>query len=110
MEQLDQLIDDENLGDIFWTSGHPAWSFLHIKEQKKYNIFEIKTFFLQESLKRGILTLGSHYLSFSHTKKEIDSLIEVYSKVLPMIKRHINNQNLLENIHGKILEPLFKIR
>jgi len=108
--KLDKLIEDEKLGDIFSTSGHPSWSFLHIKEQEKYNIFEIKTFFMQESLKLGVITLGSHNLSFSHTRKDIDILIEVYSKVLPMIKRHIDNQDLLENIHGKILEPLFKVR
>ena len=110
LEQLNQIIDNENLGDIFWTSGHPAWSFLHIKEQEKYNSFEIKTFFLQESLKRGVITLGTHNLSFSHTKREIDRLIEVYAEVLPMIKWHVNNQTLLENIHGEILEPLFKVR
>ena len=110
LQQLDRLIDDEELGDIFWTSGHPSWSFLHIKEQENYNSFEIKTFFLQESLKRGVITLGSHNISFSHTKKEIDNLLEVYSKVLPLIKKHIISQNLLENIHGKILKPLFKVR
>jgi glutamate-1-semialdehyde 2,1-aminomutase len=59
LEQLNQFIDSENLGDVFWTSGHPAWTFLHIKEQKEYLPFEIKTFFLQEVFKRGILTLGS---------------------------------------------------
>jgi glutamate-1-semialdehyde 2,1-aminomutase len=110
LERLNRIIDNENLGDIFWTSGHPAWSFLHIKEQEKYNSFEIKTFFLQESLKRGVITLGTHNLSFSHTKREIDKLIEVYAEVLPMVKRHVNDQTLLENINGEILEPLFKVR
>ena len=46
----------------------------HIKEQQKYNSFEIKTFFLQEMFKRGILALGLHNLSFSHSKKEIDKI------------------------------------
>jgi glutamate-1-semialdehyde 2,1-aminomutase len=110
LERLNKLINDNNLTDIFWTSGHPAWSFLHIKEQQKYNSFEIKTFFLQEMLKRGILTLGTHNLSFSHTKKEIDKLLEAYADVLPMIKKNIDNQTLLENIYGEILKPLFKVR
>jgi glutamate-1-semialdehyde 2,1-aminomutase len=68
------------LQDIFHTSGHPAWSFLHIKEQEQYTALEIKTFFLQEMFKRGILTLGSHNLSFSHTKADIDSLLGVYQE------------------------------
>lgn len=108
--RLERLIKDKDLESIFWTSGHPAWSFLHIKDQEKYNSFEIKTFFLQETLKRGILTLGMHNLSFSHNKESIDKLLNVYTEVLPMIKQHIDNQTLLENIQGEILQPLFKVR
>jgi len=98
------------LGAIFWTSGHPSWSFLHIKEQEKYSTFEIKTFFLQEMFKRGILTLGSHNISFSHTKEIVDQLLDVYAEVLPMVKENIKNQTLLENIQGDILQPLFTVR
>ena len=110
LERLNKLINDKNLGDIFWTSGHPSWSFLHIKEQKKYNTFEIKTFFLQEMFKRGILTLGSHNISFSHTKEIVDQLLDVYTEVLPMVKENIKNQTLLENIQGDVLQPLFTVR
>ena len=28
----------------------------------------------------------------------------------PMIEQHIRNQTLLDNIHGNILRPLFKVR
>jgi len=110
IQQLNQLIDIENLNDIFEVSGHPSWSFLHTKAQKSYSVFEIKTYFLQEMLKRGIITLGTHNLSFSHTEADIDNLIKVYAKVLPAIKQHIDNQTLLENVHGEILKPLFKVR
>ena len=108
--KLNKIISNENLGDIFKTSGHPSWSFLHIKDTSKYNSFEIKTFFLQEMFKRGILTLGTHNLSFSHKKKEIDRLIEVYAIVLPMTKEKIVDNSLLEHIDGDILEPLFTVR
>ena len=110
LEKLNQLINDKNLGDIFRTSGHPSWSFLHIKEQEKYDTFEIKTFFLQEMFKRGILTLGSHNISFSHTKEIVDQLLDVYTEVLPMVKENIKNQTLLESIQGDVLQPLFKVR
>jgi glutamate-1-semialdehyde 2,1-aminomutase len=108
--KLNKLIENKDLQSIFYTSGHPAWSFLHIKEQRKYNSFEIKTFFLQEMFKRRILTLGSHNISFSHTKEDINQLMKVYAEVLPMAKQHIDNQTLLENIQGEILKPLFKVR
>ena len=110
LESLNELIKNEGLSDIFWTSGHPSWSFLHIKDQENYNNFQIKTFFLQEMFKRGILTLGSHNISYSHTKENIDELLLVYAEVLPKIKLHIQNKDLLENIYCDILKPLFKVR
>ena len=110
LKNLNQLIDDKSLNTVFYTSGHPSWSFLLTKEQESYNAFEIKTFFLQEMFKRGILTLGSHNISFSHSKKIVDQLIEVYEEVLPLIDENINNQTMLENIQGDVLKPLFKVR
>jgi glutamate-1-semialdehyde 2,1-aminomutase len=110
MEGLDKIISNKGLDGIFWISGHPSWSFLHIKEQILYNSFEIKTLLSQELLKRGVLTLGSHNISFSHTKEDIEKLLKVYNEVLPLIKKNIDNKTLLEHIEGEILEPLFKVR
>ena len=110
LSELDQLIKKNKLNNIFYTAGHPSWSFLQIKEQQKYSSFEIKTFFLQEMFKRGILTLGAHNLSFSHTKDDLDNLILAYEDVLPMVKEKINNLSLIEAISGDILQPLFKVR
>ena len=110
LRRLDRLIKNENLEDVFWTSGHPSWSFLHIKAQDRYDVFEIKTFFLQEMFKRGVLTLGTHNISFSHTKKNIDQLLSVYAEVLPIVKKSIKNQTLFEDIQCAVLQPLFKVR
>ena len=110
IKQLQLLLDKKDLNDTFVIAGHPSWNFLQIKQQERYTTFEIKTLFLQEVFKRGILTLGSHNISFSHTKEDIDKLMSVYAKVLPMVKRHIDNQTLLENTQGDILQPLFKVR
>jgi glutamate-1-semialdehyde 2,1-aminomutase len=60
--------------------------------------------------KRGKLTLGTHNLSYSHKKDEVDSLLKVYEEVLPLIKSNIENHTLLENIKCDVLEPLFKTR
>jgi glutamate-1-semialdehyde 2,1-aminomutase len=109
-EQFDKLIIDHNLSDVISISGHPSWSFIQIKEYEGYNSFQINTFFLQEMFKRGKLTLGTHNLSYSHKKDEVDSLLKVYEEVLPLIKSNIENHTLLENIKCDVLEPLFKTR
>jgi glutamate-1-semialdehyde aminotransferase len=110
LKKLNQLIINEGLDDIFRTSGHPAWSFLQVKAQDKYTAFEIKTLFLQEMFKSGILILSSHNLNFSHSEEDIDKLISVYSGVLPLIKQSIDDGNLIEQLNCKPLQPLFQVR
>jgi len=110
LKKLNQLIIKEGLNDVFRTSGHPAWSYLQVKAQDKYTAFEIKTLFLQEMFKRGILILSSHNLNFSHSEEDIDKLISVYSEVLPLIKQSIDNDNLIEQLNCKPLQPLFQVR
>ncbi len=110
LKKLNQLIINEGLDDIFRTSGHPAWSFLQVKAQDKYTALEIKTLFLQEMFKNGILILSSHNLNFSHSEEDIDKLISVYSGVLPLIKQSIDDGNLIEQLNCKPLQPLFQVR
>ena len=110
LRKLNQLIINEGLDEIFWTSGHPAWSFLQVKAQDGYTSFEIKTLFLQEMFKRGVLILSSHNLNFSHSEEDIDKLILVYSEVLPLIKQSIDDDNLIEQLNCKPLQPLFQVR
>jgi len=105
-----KLIKDHQLENIVSISSFPSWSVLKFRELDSYSSFEVRTFFLQEVLKRGILTLGSHNLSFSHTQKDIDKLLDVYSEVFLLIGKHIKDETLIENIHGDILQPLFQVR
>lgn len=110
LQKLNQLIIDKDLSSIFQTSGHPSWSFLQIKAQDEYTVSDIKTLFLQEMFKAGFLILGSHNLSLSHSKKDVDDLILTYGKVLPLIKQCIKRGDLKQKLDCEPLQPLFSVR
>ena len=112
-----QLID--GLNDIIisldspkWLSltGHPTWSFLLIHDSIHYDSLTLKSLFLQEMLKNGILINGSHNLSFSHTKEDIETLLNTYKIVLPFIAQVIEKKNLEDVLEGSIIKPVFKVR
>ena len=46
--------------------GNPTWTFFIFKDFKKYKKEEIKTFFIQEVIKRGVFTFGTNNINFSH--------------------------------------------
>ncbi|MFQ3543030.1 aminotransferase class III-fold pyridoxal phosphate-dependent enzyme [Halobacillus rhizosphaerae] len=110
MSETERIITEHSLEDLFEIKGHPSWSFLVIKSFNNYSTWEIKTLFLQEMFKRGILTVGTHNLSYSHSDQDIKKLIDAYEEVLPLIKAAVVNNKLDQLLTCKPLQPLFKVR
>ncbi|MFO6421852.1 aminotransferase class III-fold pyridoxal phosphate-dependent enzyme [Motilimonas sp. KMU-193] len=91
----------------FFLGGHPSWTILSVQNDPHQLI---KSVFLQEMYQRGILTLGTHNLSFAHQEEHIDALISAYQEVIPFIETHLKNQTLDKALRGQAIEPVFKVR
>ncbi|BDD92216.1 glutamate-1-semialdehyde 2,1-aminomutase [Pandoraea sp. NE5] len=96
--------------DFLSVSGHPTWSFLLIKDTDRYSTWYLKTLFMQEMLENGILTFGTHNLSYSHSDADIDALFRAYDHTLPMLVRAVREGGIESMLKCKPLEPLFKVR
>lgn len=107
---LRDLITESNAEHIFSVSGHPVWSFLLINDIAPYTQWQIKTLFMQEMLERGILTLGTHNMSYAHSDSDLDTLFEAYQEVIPLLVKAIQENTLEKLLNCQTLEPLFKVR
>lgn len=110
LKKLNKLIIDLECEAFLTTAGHPSWSFLMISNTENYSSFEIKTLFMQEVLKRGVLTFGTHNISYSHSIKDIDTLLACYKQVFPILKEAVETNSLMEKLNCEPLQPLFKVR
>jgi len=110
MQGVQVLIDKYGLGDSLSISGHPSWSFLAFKDSSNASQWEIKTLFMQEVLARGILTLGTHNMSYCHSDEDVNTLLTCYDEVFPIIKAGLDNNCVERYLRCKALEPLFKLR
>lgn len=110
LTELNSLIERFELDSIFSTAGHPSWSFLVISDGLSADSFKLKTLFMQEMFERGILTLGSHNLSFAHSKESLEYLIKVYEDVLPKIMDADQNNTVDSLLKCQPLVPLFQVR
>lgn len=110
MERTNSLIKREGLTDYINISGHEAWSFLNFNIEDEVLLYEVRTLFMQETLSSGLITLGTHNLSYAHQDKEIDSLLDIYENVLPMIKDSLNKGSAKHLLRCESLKPLFKVR
>lgn len=110
IEGTRRIIDQESLGDAFSVSGHPTWSFLNIRDARGATAYEIKTLWMQEMLQQGILSVGSHNVSYAHSAADVAALLDAYAEVLPMIGRVLDEGRVRESLRCEPLAPLFKVR
>ena len=106
----EKLIIKHKLTKILNVTGHPSWSFINFLSHGKISPFTIRTLFIQEIFSRGIYTLGSHNLSYSHTNEDIKKLLTCYDEVFPIIHSALTKGNILKKLKCKPIKPLFKVR
>ena len=107
---VNRIISDLQLNNMISISGHPSWTFLNYFDINNYSKDVIKTYYLQELFKRGILCIGTHNLSHSHTPEDINTLLDVYREIFEALQLHIKNEALECELQCDILKPLFSVR
>jgi glutamate-1-semialdehyde 2,1-aminomutase len=110
LEKLASIVNEAGAADFLGVAGNPTWSFLLIKDTDTYSQWQIKTLFLQEMFARGILTIGSHNMSYSHSDADLDKLFAAYSEVIPMLLDAVRTRKLEAMLRCESLQPLFKVR
>jgi glutamate-1-semialdehyde 2,1-aminomutase len=102
-------IDRHGLGDVLSLSGHPTWSFLQFKDGRGHTLWEIKTLFMQEVFRRGVLAYGTHNLSYAHGEADLDRLATVYDEVFGVLAGALQT-GIRPLLECEVLQPLFKVR
>ncbi len=110
MDGVAERIARHRVADFISISGHPSWSFLLLKDVEGVSQWEIKTLLLQELFARGILSLGTHNLSYAHRMADIERLLAVYDEVFPLLHAGVFEGRMNELLRCKPLQPLFKVR
>lgn len=106
---LREVIAARKLGEVFSVSGHPSWTFMNIAASSG-PVFEIKTLLLQELFQRGILTIGTHNLSYAHSQDDIRALVAAYDGAMEVVKEALEGGDVRAKLRCEPLQPLFKVR
>jgi len=107
---VNTLIKKHDLGNVLSINGKDCWSFLIFEDTDIYSQWELKTLFLQEVFARGVLTLGTHNISYAHSDEDITRLLNAYNEVFMLLKETIEKNVMDKWLKTEPLVPLFKIR
>jgi glutamate-1-semialdehyde 2,1-aminomutase len=109
-DEIENLDSFKQLENIISFSGHPSWKFISWKLTGGYSSDQIKTFFMQEIFKNGVLVFGTHNISLGIKQRDIRIIIKAYDKALSAILNGLKSNNLGKLLEVPQLEPLFKVR
>lgn len=110
MDGVQALISSSGCSSFLSLAGAPVWSFLHFKDVDGYSQWQLKTLFMQEAFRRGILTYGTHNMSYAHSDRDIATLLKVYDEVFDILRSGVVSRELESKLECEVLEPLFKVR
>jgi glutamate-1-semialdehyde aminotransferase len=110
LDELGALLVSSGAGEWISVSGHPSWSVVSFSDAAPYSSWDLKTYFLQELLARGVLSLGSHNLSYAHSEADVDALLAAYAELLPSLAAAVREKRLERELRGERLAPLFRVR
>lgn len=109
-EAVTGLISENGLESVMTLVGFDPWRILSIQDQPGADAMAIKTLLISEMAQRGVLTLGSHNISYAQTEADLSQVVGAYRAVLPILADKLDRGRLVEELPVPPLVPVFKVR
>jgi len=91
-------------------SGNPTWTFLNWTLNSDALQNQVKTYFLQEMFRRGILVLSTNNITTTLSQKDISKILTAYAEVFGAISQALESDSLDTLLECQPIVPLFKVR
>lgn len=89
--------------------GFPCHPMFVLRDKNGNESPEIKSLFMQELVKRGILIhSGAINLCFSHNNNDIDRTLEACEDALKIVMKAIAANKVSEMLEGEVIQPVFR--
>jgi len=98
INEMKKSIYENNLSKTLKLEGFPSRSILITSDHHFASAEEIKTYWIQECAKKGILTSGNNILSLAHNEKVIQKIVNIYSSIFEDIKFSLLKGNLTKKL------------
>lgn len=108
MDGYNKLSRENKLEDYTQCIGLPAHSAIYFKDINGNESLELKSLFQQEVIKRGILTMGVHNISLSHSDDDIEKTLEAYNDAFKLMAQAVKSGNIEKFLEGKKIQPVFR--
>ncbi|MFH1985885.1 MAG: aminotransferase class III-fold pyridoxal phosphate-dependent enzyme [Pseudomonadota bacterium] len=108
-EGFNAIAAENGLGEYVESVGAPPRSVQIFRNLEKTPDLAVKTLFQQECVRRGVITLGCHNVSYAHTDPYVERILSVYREVLGVMGEIYRKGDRAEDyLDGPPAEPVFR--
>lgn len=91
-------------------TGTPPRSFFVFKDKEGNESLDMKSLFLQETVKRGVLFGGPAFISYSHSPSDIGKTIDASYEALKIVKKATDENAIDDYMEGKKMGTVYRPR
>lgn len=107
-EECKRIIEAHGIADRVRCLGYPPRHVFRFFDEGGRESLALKTLFLQETVRRGILTNSAHNISFAHGDAEVSRTLDAYRDVFQVLAQAIHEENVEEYLQAEPVEPVFR--
>lgn len=105
---MNTLIRKHGLIDSIEMVGFAPNLLMNFKDREGKISFVLKTIFLQEAIKRGLLFQGAFPVSYSHKKQEVVATLRVMDAVMAVYRKVLDSTDPQKYLIGEPVKPVFR--
>lgn len=104
------LFAKHGLDGVFSLNGSAPWMIVGINDHPKARKEAIKTLWVREMLKAGVLVNASHNVCYALSDHDVQKVLGAYDSALAFIVRELATGQLEQRLGVPAIEPVFKVR
>ena len=103
-------IAQAGLENVIALGGLPPWTVLTFRDHLNARADAVKTLFVREMLKAGVLINSSHNVCYSLSESDLDVVSSGYVHALAVIAEEIGSGDLEGRLGSSMVRPVFSVR
>ncbi len=98
------------LDGVISLCGLPPWRLLAFRDHENAEGAAIKTFFIREMLREGVLMNSSHNVCFAHDDEDVEHVAGAYDRALGRLAEELAEPGFDERLGCEPIRPVFSVR
>jgi glutamate-1-semialdehyde 2,1-aminomutase len=104
------LVAQHELGSVFELRGAAPWKVIAFNDHATASKEAIKTLFMVEMLRHGVLVAASHNITYAHDEADRNQVLSAYDAAFSVIAKALAAGNLETKLTCPPILPVFQVR